>query len=234
MPIFYALFENHLTSDPDDYMARVASTSSTEMEQLVDDIIAGGSTVTRPDILAVLDAYHDVIARRLLEGQRVNTPVANFGVSIQGTFAGASDAYDPSRHVVDATVSPGAFLRNRVRERAQPAKQEARDASPNPSEYVDFGSESKNSVLTPGSPGQLTGHRLKFDADDAAQGVFFVSESDGAETRATLVMRNKPAELMFMAPDSLAAGDYTVDVRIVTTKDGAVQHGQLRHILTVP
>lgn len=32
MPIFYALFENHLTSDPDDYMAREVSTSSAEME----------------------------------------------------------------------------------------------------------------------------------------------------------------------------------------------------------
>ncbi len=189
--------------------------------------------MTQPDILAVLNAYHTAVINRLLEGQRVNTPVANFGVSVSGRFESAGDAFDSARHVVQARVNPGADLRNGVRDNAQVAKGEGRSTDPNPTEYADFGSESKNSVLTPSNPGQLTGHRLKVDTADAQQGVFFVAASDGAETRAAMMMRNKPADLMFMVP-ALASGDYEIEVRTITTQDGVVRRGRLRHVVSVP
>jgi len=79
----------------------------------------------------------------------------------------------------------------------------------------------------------LTGHRLKVDPADQQQGVFFVAASDGAETRATMMMRNKPADLMFMVP-ALASGDYEIEVRTITTQDGVVRRGRLRHVVSVP
>ena len=78
----------------------------------------------------------------------------------------------------------------------------------------------------------MTGHRLKVDAADAQQGVFFIA-ADGAETRATMMMRNKPADLMFMVP-ALASGDYEIEVRTITRQDGVVQRGRLRHVVSVP
>ena len=75
-----------------------------------------------------------------------------------------------------------------------------------------FNSEARNSVLTPGGMGELVGHRLKVDPADDAQGVFFVTE-DGAETKVAVLGRNKPANLMFLVPDSLTAGNYTLEVR---------------------
>lgn len=228
----YILLENHLTSDPRDYMARVVSSGTVRLETLVDDIMKRGTTVTRPDILAVLDAYHDVIIDRLLEGQRVSTPTANYGISIEGVFDGVSDEFDPSRHVVDGTLSSGALLRNRIRTRSQLDKHETRIPEPNPAEYMDFASETKDSIVTPGGPGQLNGHRLKFDADDPQQGVFFIA-SDDNEAQATMIMQNKPANLMFMVPDTLVAGDYTLEVRAAMSEAGALRSGALRHTLTV-
>ncbi len=232
--INYILVENHLTSDPDDYMARVISSETADDKMLVDDILGSGSTVTHPDILAVLNAYHTAIIKRLLAGQRVVTPVANFSVSIGGRFESVGDAFDSARHVVQGNVSPGADLRNSMRDHSQVAKGEGRITDPNPTEYEDFGSESKNSVLTPDKPGQLMGHRLKVDPADAQQGVFFIAIADGAETRATMLMRNKPADLMFMVPAGLASGDYEIEVRTVTRQDGVVQRGRLRHVVSVP
>ncbi len=232
MTIFYSLFENHLTSDPDDYVARVTSQDTVDQDTLIDDVIKRGTTVTRPDLLAALDAYNEALVFRLLEGQRVNTPVANFGMVIRGTFDGADDEFDPSRHLLLPTVSPGALARRRIQEQGRAAKSEAQVPEPNPVQYRDFGSEMTNSVLTPGSPGGLTGHRLKFDAADEQQGVFFVA-GDGSATKAGMVMRNKPAELMFMVPDGLAVGGYTLEVRAVVRDKGELRTGRLRHPLVV-
>ncbi len=233
MTINYILVKNHLKPDSDEYMARVISSGTVDVETLVDDMIGGGSTVTHPDILAVLNAYYSAIIKRLLAGQRVLTPVANFSVSIRGPFENASDAFDSSRHVIHSSVSTGADLRSTMREHAQVAKGEAPNTAPNPIEYVDFGSERKNSALTTDKPGQLTGHRLKVDAADPQQGVFFIAAKDGAEARATMLMRNEPANLMFIVPAGLAPGDYEIEVRTITTQDGVIQRGRLRHVVSV-
>ncbi len=234
MPIRFVLVENHLTSDPQDYMGRVISKDTAVFENLVEDIIAGGSTVTRPDILAVLDAYHRAIIRRLREGERVRTPIANFSVTIQGNFHGAGDVFDPTRHVVAPNCTPGPALRHAFRPgEVSVMKIETPYTDPNPVEFHDYTSESVNSVITPGGPARLTGHRLKFNPDDERQGVFFIGE-DGTARRVTMVMRNKPAELMFMIPADLPAGEYTLEVRTVTTKDDTVRKGELRETLVVP
>jgi hypothetical protein len=52
-------------------------------------------------------------------------------------------------------------------------------------------------------------------------------------TRINTIMRNKPAALMFIVPENLTAGDYTLEVRTVMSDDGELRRGALRHTLTV-
>jgi hypothetical protein len=231
MSINYALFENHLTSDPDDYRALVQSNGTAELEDVIDRMIEQGSTVVKADILSVLEDYHTAIENMVLEGMSVLTPGANYGASIKGVFNGQADGFDPSRHQVRPTVSPGSRFRKAVEERAQPAKQEAVRPKPNLLEFTDLNSDVRNSTLTPGGMGQVVGHRLKFDAEDAAQGIFFIA-ADGSETEATVVGRNMPAELMFLIPEGLLAGDYTLEVR-AGFGDDDVRSGALDAPLTV-
>jgi len=231
MTINYALFENHLTSDPDDYVALVQSNGSAEMEDVIDRMIEQGSTVVKADILSVLEDYHTAIENMVLEGMNVNTPGANYKATIKGIFNGQADSFDPNRHQVRASVSPGSRFRKAVEERGQPAKQEAIRPKPSLLEFTDLNSDVRNSTLTPGGMGQVVGHRLKFDAEDPAQGIFFVA-ADGSETQATVVGRNKPAELMFLIPDGLLAGDYTLEVRAGFGEDD-VRSGALDEPLTV-
>jgi len=230
MAISYALYENHLTSDPDDYTARVLSSSTAEMKDLIDRMVDRGSTVVRADILSVLEDYHAAIAAMLLEGMNVNTPACNFGATIKGVFNGQEDSFDKSRHHVLPTVSPGVRLKNDVISKAVIQKVESSRALPTPLDYFDVASGERNSVLAPGGMGQVLGHRLKFDADDPLQGVFFKA-ADNTETRVTVVGRNKPGELMFMVPE-LAAGAYTLLLRVAYGDDD-LREGVLRHALTV-
>jgi len=182
------------------------------LEAVIERMIEQGSTVVKADILSVLEDYHSAIENMVLEGMNVNTPGANYSVSIKGIFDGQSDTYDPSRHQVSPSTTPGRRFRKAIEQRAKPVKQEAVKPKPNPLEYQDLNSEARNSVLTPGGMGELVGHRLKVDPADDAQGVFFVAE-DGAETKVVVLGRNKPADLMFLVPDSLTAGNYTLEVR---------------------
>lgn len=231
MSITYVLIENHLTSDPNDYMARVYPVSVAEQEQVIERMIQGGSTVTRADIYSVLENYYATVETIVLEGKNVNTPLANFRSAIKGVFKGAEDSFDPDRHRIVAVVDAGKRLRNSIRNHAQAIKGEAIQTRPNPVDYRDATSgNQRNSVLTPNGLGKLLGYRLKFEEGDESQGIFFLAE-DGSATRVTVVGQNQPRELVFSVPD-LAAGQYTLEVRAVFGDDD-LRRGKLEAILTV-
>lgn len=230
MAINYALHENHLTTDPNDYNARVISGQTADMKALIDRMVDRGSTVVRADILSVLEDFNAAVESLVLEGRNVTTPLCNFAATVKGVFNGITDTYDSSRHQVLPTVSPGQRLRNAVAQRATVAKIEALRATPAPQDYVDVATGERNSVLSTGGMGQLLGHRLKFDAAQPEQGVFFRA-ADGTETRVEMVGRNKPGDLMFMTP-VLAAGEYVLIVRAVFGETD-LREGELPHLLTV-
>lgn len=58
MPIHYALFENHLTSDPDDYAAQVQITDSADLDAIVRRITEHGSTLHRGQHPSRADRNH--------------------------------------------------------------------------------------------------------------------------------------------------------------------------------
>jgi len=231
MPINYALFENNLTSDPDDFMAVVQPAGTAELDAVIDRMIQQGSTVTKSDTLSVLEDYYTAVESMLLEGVNVNTPLTNFTATIKGVFRGRTDSFDPSRHQVGPSVSPGKRLRRTFSGRAQTVKQEASRPSPTPLEYLDINSSLRNSAITPGGMGQIIGHRLKFDPNAPNQGVFFI-DGGGLETRVGFVGRNMPSDLLFMVPAGLAAGEYTLEVRAALS-DSEIRHGALPNTLTV-
>lgn len=93
-----------------------------------------------------------------------------------------------------------------------------------------------NTTLTKGGVVQLVGARLKFDAKDAAQGIFFVPKT-GEAVRAAVIAENKPARLMAIIPADLAAGTYYIEVRtkiLEGNKSGkTLKTGRFNKALTV-
>ena len=177
------------------------------------DIIDQGSTVGRPDILAVTAALKLACQRRLEQGQRVNYfGMMDFFPRIKGVFTGATDTFDPARHRVDVGASPGAELREAVQAGASVEKVEAVKPAPNPIEYRDIGSDTTNDVVSPGGIGQLSGNRLKFDPTEADEGLYFVA-TGGGETQVVSIQKNKPSQLVFLVPATLPGGTYHLEVR---------------------
>ena len=92
-------------------------------------------------------------------------------------------------------------------------KTEGASTDPYITEAADVVSGAVNSTLTAGGILRLTGSRLKFDALDAAQGVFLVPEGAGEAVRCGVVAEIKPARVMVMIPAVIAGGTYYAEVR---------------------
>jgi len=239
MPVACALFENNITSDPDDYaaMVRVGWASRppacAEGDDLVQDIVDQGSTVNKPDILAVMEDAIGACESMLLDGMRVNFGgLVELFPRVRGVFNGATDTFDPARHSVDVGANPGNRVRQTVRDNASVVKDEAVKPSPNPLEYRYVGSDTTNDQVTAGNIGQLSGSRLKYDATQADEGVFFLPTGGGAETKVATVQKNKPSQLVFLVPARLAVGTYYLEVRARVLGGTDLRIGRLDSVLT--
>lgn len=232
MPIHYSLNENKLTSTPDDFRAVVHPIITSGHEQVIEHMINQGTTVNRPDILASLEGYFSAVESMVLAGHNVNTPIANFGASIKGVFDSPSDQFDHTRHQLCARVTPGVRLRKAIAHSGIIRKQEAKRRQPAPTEFIDINSGERNDLMTPGGMAQLYGHRLQFDASQAEQGIFLIAH-DGNHTRVEVLGSNRPSKLVFMIPDGLAPGQYTLEVRAILRFSQDLRRGSLATHLTV-
>ena len=156
-------------------------------------------------------------------------------LSISGVFNGAADTFDKKRHTVNLNLSAGTLLREAAA-KVKCEKTEGASTDPYITEVADVVSGKVNEVLTKGGVVQLVGSRLKFDAKDAVQGIFFVPET-GEAVRATVIAENKPARLMAIIPAGLKAGTYYIEVRtkiLEGNKSGkTLKTGRFNKALTV-
>ncbi len=94
MSINYSLIPNHLTDDPSDYMAVVQDQQTRTMDDIIDEMADRGSTVTKADILSVMEDYQAVLAKFLSNGDRINTPLFKTSASISGVFEDQTNNFD--------------------------------------------------------------------------------------------------------------------------------------------
>ncbi|MFC2387166.1 DNA-binding domain-containing protein [Treponema socranskii] len=207
----YALRENLLTPAPGNYMAQVADVRSYTLDEIINLMMEKGSSVTRADAAAVLQVYGEVCALLVANGAALNTPLMNASMSISGVFDGANDSFDRRRHAVNLNMTAGTLLRDALAS-VKCEKTQIASTDPYITEVKDVVSDTVNSALTKGGIVQITGSRLKFDAKDETQGIFFVPET-GAPVRATVVAENKPARLTALIPQTLDAGIRYIEIR---------------------
>lgn len=215
--IRYRIVQSKLSANPTGYAAQVQSRGVVELDEIAEEIAALGTTVSKPDVLNVIQHYDSIVAKLLARGETVLTPAARYRVSMRGTFTDEGDSYDPSRHRLVVRISPGPVLAEALRD-VQVERYVPDPAVPNPLTYIDTATGERNGVVTPGWEGRVVGRRLQFDPADPEQGIFYIA-ADGSETRVEAVGWNKGRHLMFIVP-ALAAGDYGLEVRVLMGSRG--------------
>ncbi len=233
MPIRYSLFENVLTTDPNDYKAQIQITGSADFELITQHIIERGSPLTKAEVLAVFETLQQVCEGLVLEGYRVNLGgLVEIYPRLRGIFNGIDDSYDPTRHRLDVATSPGARLRQGVRSRGTVEKVLGIKPAPVLLSYLDLATGDTNDSLTPATIGTIRGSRLKYNPAHSDEGIFFVPTSGSVVVPVAAVQKNKPSELVFLVP-LLTPGTYHVEVRTRLQNGSELRTGRLDIALTV-
>lgn len=232
--IKYTTIENVLTPDPNDYYPQVQITGRAGRDELVERMLSMGSTVTRADLLAVMDLLDEATLTLIKEGYRVDLAgIVDLYPRLQGVFNGPGDGFDKSRHTISVSANPSQGFIARVRADAAVQKEESVTPTPALLQFMDAASHEANGPLTPGNIGALTGSRLKFDPAAADEGIYFLGTSDGSETKVTTVSSNKPGQLVFLVP-ALPSGQYDLQVRARVRGGKDLRRGTLDATLIVP
>lgn len=221
----YALFENKLTSDPDDHKAVVQPISTKTMEDVADLMVSRGSTVTRAEVLSVMEEFTLATMQFLRDGHNIITPLFKLSLSVSGVFDNAYDTYDTSRHEVNVCINPGMRLRE-VPTLVKLEKVTSIRPMPVLQSFRDVTSGKENETLTPGGVGRIIGTLLRFDVADPDQGVFFTA-MNGFVTKVEILASQKPSEVIFVIPATLTPGEYSLSVRATLNRGKDIREGFL-------
>ncbi|MCG8525152.1 MAG: DUF4469 domain-containing protein [Opitutales bacterium] len=208
----YELVENPLTPNPNDRFARIAKLRSYDMEQVLEQMLRRGTSMSPGDAKLVLDVFVATVKDLVEEGSAVRTPLFNIKPSISGVFEGSDDYYDERRHQIKIHLSTGIALKEAVDE-IQTEKVGGNSNQPQVYRVVDAKSQSVNDRITPGGVITVTGKRLKLNPANPEDGAYLISQSTGEETRIDQIIDNVPSRLMLQLPHEMEDGQYALEVR---------------------
>jgi hypothetical protein len=202
------------------------------MDRLVDDMVAEGTGLTRPQAMAYIEKIFGLIETYVAKGYRVNLPLISIYATVKGVFNGREDNFDELIHQVVIRVLAGQRLR-RLEKSIKVKKVKSVSPMPDPQDFIDAATGEKNRTATPGGIANLKGYYLKFDLDDSGQGLFFISADNPQETfRVQQFTGVKPSELHFLIPP-LPAGEYRVELRTKVRGGKNTRTGTLAEIIVV-
>jgi len=203
----YCLIENPMPKGEQDYIASVACNKIIKMDHYIDDMVAEGTGLTRPQAIAYFEKLIQLTERYLKKGNFISTPLFRYRTSISGTFTSKGDKFDPDRHLIKISSTPGSRIRN-IKMVAELKKESVIPYSPEIYQVIDSITDEINSCVSSGNLATIQGRQLKFDKHNQNQGIFFISDiNPKLETRASVYSGIKPSEVHFVVP-ILAKGTY--------------------------
>jgi hypothetical protein len=236
MPIQFALFPNAVLGDGS-YAARIRSRGTIDRARLADRVIERGTTVSRADLLAVLETLEEEVVASLLEGYRVHVGgLVQISPRLKGRFLGPEDDYDPRRHRLDVLAKVGPRVRKDFRARATARRVPAEPAGPSITEYRDLASGTRNERITPGTIGTIRGANLRFDPSREDEGIFLLQSRPARALRIppNAVQRNVATEIVFQVPPNLPRGKVHLELRTRLRRSKTLRQAKSPPLLVTP
>ena len=207
------LYDNPLTGDPYDLIAKVSSERSLTIGDISQSAATrGGAGITAASMEHAVRLWLKEMAYRLCDGFAVNAEWFTAAPHIRGVFNSPAETFNPDRHTLLFTFNQGALLRREIAVTEVQVLGVA-DTALAITQVTDVKTASVNDLLTPGRNLRISGSRLKIAGDNPANGVAFINAATGERLpvdRADIVTNN-PSELIILIPD-LAPGVWNVEV----------------------
>jgi len=181
MNIKYFIYQTRLR-DESKFFGRIMLKGICGHSELVERMLDMGSSLTKPDVLAVLQLLSMTIAKVCSEGYKVSldglvqiTPV------LGGEFLDKTDTFLPSRNAVYLTSRVSRSLNERIALTAGVEKVIVDENRPILLDVVDSEADDGTEELTRGHIISITGKRLKFDSSRLGEYLRLVNAENQTE-----------------------------------------------------
>lgn len=236
MALIVGARKNTLAGRTKEYRFHASCSGTVDVDELVDVMARANAGLGREEIEAGFELLAKTVAELAADGNYVKTPLGAFFISAVGVADSDSSPFTPgdesSGHGFRLRFRPDRSFEARVIERVSVSRDDTSwQQFPKPSSMVPEGGR-RDHALVPGASAGLTGECLSFDAEDEAQGVFFVRGIADAGVRVERYGAVRPKRVLFGVPEELEPGDYTIVVRS-STKAGTMRTGYLDGKVTV-
>jgi hypothetical protein len=218
MKLPYFLVRLFLQGNEDKFRAQVQRQEVLSREDLAKRMANKNTAFSAADITGMFALMQTCIIEAIEEGYAVDGVMGMLKYSIQGSFDSIEDNFDHSRHTVKANVNLYDEFLDAVKN-IQVEKVTATVSGPQITIVKDgTDQEAEYDTLKSGGIAKIIGDNLKvISGESNGQGIFFIA-NDGTETIANLVIDNNPSRLTIVVPETLAAGNYSLEVRTYYNK----------------
>ncbi|OHD12120.1 MAG: hypothetical protein A2Y41_00035 [Spirochaetes bacterium GWB1_36_13] len=189
---------------------RVALKGSYDKNMLINRMLDMGSTITKADILAVLNNFEKAVRNICLEGNKVTIgEFMQFTPSMSGKFESELDGFDPSKHELYVTAQISSVFNNEFELSSTCEKVSSVEKKPNLIQVADVGTGELNKVVTKGDIISIGGENLKFDETEPDEYLRFVNKTNQADFISIIKFQKKTdKELVFLFPDTAITEGY--------------------------
>ncbi|MDR1678528.1 MAG: DUF4469 domain-containing protein, partial [Prevotellaceae bacterium] len=207
------LYNNPLTEDPSDLVARVSSERTRSIKTICDIAVTrGGARIPAADMEHSVNLFLKEMSYQLCDGYSVNTGYFTATPLIRGVFNSPEESFNPDKHSVLFQFNQGELLRAELSNVTVEIEGVA-NTSLSIAQVIDVKSGSVNDLITPNRNLKIEGHKLKIAGDSEDNGVYFVNQATQERTKveASDFVNNNPSELIIVIPE-LVAGTYKLEV----------------------
>lgn len=208
------LYDNVLTDDPNDYLARVSSECTLDTSDICKAATErGGADISSQSMKHAVELFFKEMVYQMCDGYSVNTGYFTAGAQIKGVFNSPKESFSTDKHAVYFLFNQGETLRKELPN----IDVKILGVAETGSEIVkvtDVKSGLVNDVITPSRNIKISGSKIKIAGDIAGTGVYFINQTSGDAVAVDTsdIVTNNPSELIIVVPE-LAAGAYTLELR---------------------
>jgi len=217
------LYDNVLTENPDDFMARVSSERSLSIKDICQSAnTRGGADISAAAMEHAVNLFLKETAYRLCDGFSVNTGWFTASAHIKGVFNSPNETFNPQKHTIAFDFQQGTQLRKEL-SNVEVQILGVADSSLSILQVTDIKSGSINDLITPFRNLRISGSKIKIAGDSPDNGIYFVNMDTQFRTKVEQdeIVNNNPSELLIVIPE-LPQGSYRLEVVTQFSGSGGV------------
>jgi len=211
---------NYLKTCNAPYVARSSCSDAVELDELIDTMAGGRTTLTKPDITGCLQLFVEEVVKLVADGKHVKTPLGAYYLSASGKMETKNQPFTPGEgthdHAFTLHFRTNKSVEAEIKSKARWERIENVDMSAAVIDRIFVVGAASGESAHPGSTVKLEGRRMKFDPADNTCGLFL--ENGTESVRVTAYPDIAPSKLIAILPADLAIGTY--DLVLVTKANG--------------